>query len=93
MPYIKKERREELAGSLPSHNKPENPGELNYALTRVCAEYMERQRVASGLALPNYAIMAEVVGALEAAKLELYARVVRPYEDQKRIENGDVYHA
>lgn len=30
-------------------------------------------------------------GAIEAAKLEFYRRVVAPYEDQKLLDNGDVY--
>lgn len=30
-------------------------------------------------------------GAIECAKLEFYARVVRPYEETKIVENGDVY--
>ena len=32
-----------------------------------------------------------IIGALECAKLELYRRVAAPYEDDKIIENGDVY--
>lgn len=31
------------------------------------------------------------IGALEAAKLEFYRRVVAPYEDKKIFDNGDVY--
>lgn len=30
-------------------------------------------------------------GAFECAKLELYIRIIRPYEDQKIHDNGDVY--
>lgn len=30
-------------------------------------------------------------GALECAKLELYIRIARPYEDAKIHDNGDVY--
>jgi len=33
----------------------------------------------------------EVIGVLECAKLELYRRVAAPYEERKRIENGEVY--
>jgi len=39
----------------------------------------------------RYAHLNEVVGVLECAKLELYRRVVAPYEDQKMTESGDVY--
>jgi len=30
------------------------------------------------------------IGALEAAKLEMYRRALGPYEDKKKNENGDV---
>lgn len=32
-----------------------------------------------------------LVGVLECVKLEMYRRVVAPYEDQKCQENGDVF--
>jgi hypothetical protein len=33
----------------------------------------------------------DVIGALECCKLELYRRMVAPYENTKIKENGDVY--
>jgi hypothetical protein len=39
----------------------------------------------------SYRTMNDILGALEGAKLEFYRRVVVPYEEEKRIENGDVY--
>jgi hypothetical protein len=36
-------------------------------------------------------VQADVVGALECAKLELYRRLAAPYEDQKIKLNGDAY--
>ena len=39
----------------------------------------------------DYAALAEAVGVIETAKLELYRRVAAPYEDDKIVENGDVY--
>lgn len=33
----------------------------------------------------------EARAAFECAKLEFYVRIVRPYEDQKLHDNGDVY--
>jgi hypothetical protein len=88
MPYIKQEDRPGI-GARVAHN----PGELNYKLTRECVHYMDAQTKSSGMAEPSYAIIAEAIGALECAKLELYARIARPYEDRKRVENGDVYDA
>lgn len=39
---------------------------------------------------PNFARYAEAVGALEAAKMELYRRALAKYEDAKLIAHGDV---
>jgi hypothetical protein len=39
----------------------------------------------------NYALLNELIGVLECAKLELYRRVASPYEDEKIQSNGDVY--
>jgi len=82
MPYISRDRRDFFA---PTH-VPSSPGELNYAITALACAYI----VAHG---KGYATINEVVGAMECAKQEFYARVAGPYEDQKRLENGDVYDA
>ena len=37
-----------------------------------------------------YQTFNDVTGALENAKLEIYRRMVAPYEDEKIVENGDV---
>lgn len=58
-------------------------GDLNYAITRLCLAHIDSVGM-------GYATLNRVVGVLECAKLELYARVVRPYEDRKIAENGDV---
>ncbi len=83
MPYIDAEARERLDRG----GKPENPGELNYAITRLADDYLIRR---GGV---RYAHVNEVVGALECAKLELYRRVLAPYEDAKMAETGDVYRS
>lgn len=75
MPYIKPELRDQ---------RPENPGMLNYQISSLLQEYIELQ----GL---KYQTINDIVGALEGAKMEFYARVARPYEDKKIVENGDVY--
>lgn len=83
MPYIKQERRDAiLAGA-----RPQNAGELNYAITVVVDQYVQDQ---GGI---RYAHLNEVVGAMECAKLELYRRLAAPYEDQKIAEAGDVYES
>ena len=81
MPYIKQDRRDAiLAGA-----KPQNAGELNFAITVVVDNYL---RDKGGI---RYAHLNEVVGAMDCAKLELYRRLAAPYEDKKIKEAGDVY--
>lgn len=63
---------------------PATPGELNFIFTETALAYLHGK-------VTNYATLAEVIGAFEAAKLEFYRRRVVPYEDKKIAENGDVY--
>lgn len=80
MPYIKDDDRSRIKHCCP----PMSPGELNYCITRLVDNYIQR----FGL---SYANINAAVGALECAKLELYRRIAAPYEDAKRAENGEVY--
>lgn len=82
MPYVSKKRRYELEapGEIPSH-----PGDLNYKLTLEVLRFLGDR--------PNYERFNAAIGALEACKMELYRRMVAPYEDGKIAENGDVYPA
>jgi hypothetical protein len=81
IPYIAPHARNEL---LYGARDPETPGELNWALTLEVVAYLDRK----GL---SYDTLNEIVGALELAKQEFIARRVRPYEDAKCAQNGDVY--
>ena len=81
MPYIKPHIRLNLARH-PFH-KPQDAGQLNYAITVECLSFLG--------GAPTYSDYNEVIGALECCKLEFYRRAVAPYEDKKIIENGDVY--
>jgi len=80
MPYIIQKARQELADGC----KPDNLSELNYAITLLVKDYLDRQG-------HRYMHYAGVIGVLETIILELYRRVVAPYEDEKKEENGDVY--
>lgn len=62
---------------------PSNAGELNYVFTRIAENYLKCG--------DSYQKFNDIIGALEGCKLELYRRVVSPYEDTKIKENGDVY--
>lgn len=80
MPYITKDRRNVLAvGGVPM-----NAGELNYAITCLLLEYIREHS-------ESYQTYNDIVGALEGAKLELYRRRIAPYEDGKKVVNGDVF--
>lgn len=80
MPYIDKATKDEL---LSTGRPGATPGELTYLLYREVLRYARGRGWA-------YSTFAEILGALEATKLELYRRVVAPYEDQKILQNGDV---
>jgi hypothetical protein len=79
MPYITERDRKKLKFS-----HPKSPGELNYAITLLCKNYLTQKGI-------SYTNMNEVVGVLECAKQEFYRRMTVPYEDKKKEENGDVY--
>lgn len=85
MPYIKKQDREALdkaIAPLASMLSVRGLGDLNYVITKLV---IGRARSV------HYSEMATWIGTLECAKLELYRRMVAPYEDKKKEENGDVY--
>ena len=78
MPYIAQGLRKT------AERTPLNEGELNFAVTRLLLDYLDRR----GL---SYATLNECVGALECCKCEFVRRVVNPYEEGKRATNGDVF--
>ena len=86
MPYIKKEDRCVFNDWLNADEavKFAHPGELNYLVSMLCHQYLED---VGGL---NYRNLNELMGVLECVKSELYATVVRPYEEQKISENGNL---
>jgi len=79
MPYISPARRERIAAG----DKPRNSGELNYVISMAVKDFL-----ATGY---GYSDINDAIGALEGAKLELYRRIAAPYEDNKVVENGDIY--
>lgn len=87
MPYIKQADRDRLALDIQECSNQigcviRNPGELNYVITKILIDYVGK---------PSYSKINEVVGVLECCKLELYRKLAAGYEDQKALENGDVY--
>jgi len=82
MPYINQEDRVRILGGG-SGVVPTNPGELNYMLTLLIKRFLGKDY--------NYQKLNDAIGALECCKLELYRRVVTPYENSKIAQNGDVF--
>ena len=90
MTYIPKERRTQLDGYInalvytAALTTPQvmQAGVITYILTRIIDEVYSHS---------NYAGFAEAIGVLECTKQEFYRRVVVLYEDEKWLENGDVY--
>lgn len=78
MPYIPKSERKKTEQS-----QYVNAGSFNYALTQMINDYIEQHQL-------NYQTCNDIVGAMECCKLELYRRLVAPYEDKKILQNGDV---
>jgi len=81
MPYITQDARKELDNN---ERKPDALGELNYEITLMIKDYLNRQG-------DNYTRYAGVIGVLETIILELYRRVIVPYEEKKISENGDIF--
>lgn len=80
MPYIKPYERDYFEPHGPAAT---TPGELNFQITCLIKKYLGDNL--------SYSLINDVMGALEGAKLEFYRRVAAPYEDDKILENGDVY--
>jgi len=85
MPYIDKKAREKFVDLQMIGLKCDSVGELNYCLTMICKGYLSQQGII------RYVKINDIVGALECAKAEFYAKVARPYEEIKEKENGSVY--
>ena len=89
MPYIKQEQREIFSPDICGTPPAETAGQLNYQITELLNSFLydfEPPHMRKSYEKYNAAI-----GALECAKLELYRRLVVPYEDEKIKTNGDVY--
>jgi hypothetical protein len=80
MPYLTNLDKLEMDAGLP----PQTAGELTYTLTRAIQRYLGDRAL-------RYEDIAVVLGSIEGAKCDFIERVVLPYEDRKRQENGDVW--
>jgi hypothetical protein len=83
MPYIKIEDREKLQEI--DSIFPDTVGELNYCITKLCLNYLNK------LAMTKYETLNGIIGALECAKQEFYRKIISEYENLKCQQNGEVY--
>ena len=91
MPYIREERRQELypliskvAGEIQAAVESgigKRGGEVNFVICSLVDMLYGR----------NYTELSAAIGDVECAKLEVYRRLLAPYEDVKILENGDVF--
>lgn len=79
MPYIPKSEKNKVN----DENLIATAGQLNYALNQLVNSYIEQNNF-------NYQTANDIIGAMECAKMELYRRLIAPYEDAKILQNGDV---
>lgn len=91
MPYIREDRRKEYAAEIGAVveklcrvSEKDAKGELNFIIFSLVRDYAHR----TGM---SYAKLNDIVGGvLTCCQIELYRRIVAPYEDRKIAENGDV---
>jgi hypothetical protein len=79
MPYIDPKRRAKYV--LPT---PDTAGDLAYCISQLIRNYSKGVET-------SYAFHATVVGVLETLKGEYERLFLHPYEDHKRVTNGDVW--
>lgn len=91
MPYIRQQYRDDLEVDIGFLVREINyafkeqgqtrDGLLNYTITKLIKELYPDAK---------YHDWNEVIGMLESCKLEVYRKMIGPYEDLKEIENGKV---
>lgn len=85
MPYIspdKRTRLDDVVHQLEAARQL-SAGELNYLITKLLLAWLPAE--------PNYAQYSMARGVLYDVAEELYRRLVVPFEDAKKEQNGDVY--
>ncbi len=84
MPYIEKKQRVYLQIAPEVLLSVSMPGQLNYLFTEIIIAYIKNLG-------ESYHTYNDIIGALEACKMELYRRKVVDYENKKIQQNSDVY--
>lgn len=86
MPYIKPALRAYFTGIEKEIERVniQDAGAFNYLVHLLIHKSILSQGV-------SYATFNALIGAMDCAKMELYARLIRAYENEKIVENGDVH--
>lgn len=88
MPYVMQAIRDDVEAELRSvARRLITQGDLTYAISVLMDEY-----VMSVAGAVTYHTLSRARASAQDASDEWYRRVMAPYEDSKRRENGDVYH-
>lgn len=102
MPYIAKERRDELVTEVPFHSgfgtEPDEPAKLivfaheiqNAGELNYAITMIVRHYIKHIMGF-RYQHFCEVEGVLSHVSKEVYRRMTSKYEDEKIEENGDVF--
>ena len=84
MPYIKFSQRDKFNKHIVELvNNLETMGELSYIIYYLILNFMKKHVI-------SYEIMQNIVGCLECTKSEFIRRNLVPYENEKKIKNGDI---
>lgn len=89
MPYVDRASRERIIhsdqhGANIRLDEIRTVGEVNFAIAVIARHYLAHHGT-------RYATFNDLIGALEAAKLEIYRRLVVPYEEDRMQHNEDVF--
>lgn len=91
MPYITKERANEISDQLSDSYRPfemlqqeiNTKGELNYAVSTLMVKYLNKHG-------KNYQNISDVIAAAQDAADEMKRRVLAPYEEAKKNDSNNV---
>ncbi len=88
MPYIQDDDKKNLDKSIKSISTALRTGDfrgrLNYTISTIFSNLLQSEGM-------SYSLINDFIGVLECAKLEAYRRIAVPYEDSKKMANGDIY--
>lgn len=87
MPYVERTKRPSLDEAIEPMLKKialgRSKGEINYVITRMVLAWLRQKG-------QSYDAISDVKAVLDDVRSEFHDKVMRPYEDRKKAENGDV---